>query len=147
MKKNGILWMLAVLTILLAGCSSDDSGSSPLLGTWEMEKSYIGYDVAEERIYSKVGEDEVIADFQEDGRLSVRRKSEQPFDDYFLPSGNYTYSFTTDLLFLNTDNEHSSEWNYTVENNSLSISFCHKLDMNSYPGPSIIYIFHRKINK
>lgn len=147
MNKKLCILLCFLLIIVSAGCRSDDDASYPLLGTWEMEKSYIGYDVAEERIYSKVGEDEVIADFQEDGLLSVRRKSEQPFDDYFLPSGNYTYSFTTDLLFLNTDNEHSSEWNYTVENNSLSISFCHKLDMNSYPGPSIIYIFHRKINK
>ena len=144
MKKNGILWMLAVLTILLAGCSSDDSGSSPLLGTWEMEKSYIGYDVSDERVYSLIGEDEVIADFQENGLLNVRRKSEQPIDDYFLPSGNYTYSFTIDLLYLNTDNENYSKWNYTVENNRLSISFCRKLDMNSYPGPSIIYIFRKK---
>lgn len=95
MKKNGILWMFAVLITLSVGCSSDDGGSSPLLGTWEMEKSYIGYDAADERVYSLIGEDEVIADFQENGLLNVRRKSEQPIDDYFLPSGNYTYSFST----------------------------------------------------
>jgi len=144
MKKFLIILMCFVLIIISAGCSKDDSGSSPLLGTWEMEKSYIGYDVSDERVYSLIGEDEVIADFQENGLLNVRRKSEQPIDDYFLPSGNYTYSFTIDLLYLNTDNENYSKWNYTIEKNSLSISFCRKLDMNSYPGPSIIYIFRKK---
>ena len=144
MKKFLIILMCFVLIIISAGCSKDDSGSSPLLGTWEMEKSYIGYDAADERVYSLIGEDEVIADFQENGLLNVRRKSEQPIDDYFLPSGNYTYSFTKDLLYLNTDNENYSKWNYTIEKNSLSISFCRKLDMNSYPGPSIIYIFRKK---
>ena len=144
MKKFLIILMCFVLIIISAGCSKDDSGSSPLLGTWEMEKSYIGYDAADERVYSLIGEDEVIADFQENGLLNVRRKSEQPIDDYFLPSGNYTYSFTIDLLYLNTDNENYSKWNYTIEKNSLSISFCRKLDMNSYPGPSIIYIFRKK---
>ena len=144
MKKILFGFIGVLLVIISAGCSSDDSGSSPLLGTWEMEKSYIGYDVSDERVYSLIGEDEVIADFQENGLLNVRRKSEQPIDDYFLPSGNYTYSFTIDLLYLNTDNENYSKWNYTVENNRLSISFCRKLDMNSYPGPSIIYIFRKK---
>jgi hypothetical protein len=144
MKKYLYFLMSAMLVVLSAGCSKDDSGSSPLLGTWEMEKSYIGYDAADERVYSLIGEDEVIADFQENGLINVRRKSEQPIDDYFLPSGNYTYSFTKDLLYLNTDNENYSKWNYTIEKNSLSISFCRKLDMNSYPGPSIIYIFRKK---
>ena len=144
MKKSFLLWMGAVLMFFSVGCSSDDSDSCPLLGIWEMEKSYIGYDTADERIYSIIGEGGVIADFQENGLLSVRRKSEQPSDDHFLPSGNYTYSFTTDLLYLNTDNENYSKWNYTIENNCLYISFCRKLDMNSYPGPSIIYIFRKK---
>jgi hypothetical protein len=144
MKKYLYFLMSAMLVVLSAGCSKDDSGSSPLLGTWEMEKSYIGYDAADERVYSLIGEDEVIADFQENGLLNVRRKSEQPIDDYFLPSGNYTYSFTKDLFYLNTDNENYSKWNYIIEKNSLSISFCRKLDMNSYPGPSIIYIFRKK---
>lgn len=143
MKKSCILWTFAVLIILSAGCSSDDGDSCPLLGTWEMEKSYIGYDTADERVYSTIGGNEVIADFQENGLLNVRRKSEQPIDDYFLPSGNYTYSFTKDLLYLNTDNENYSKWNYTIKNNCLSISFCRKLDMNSYPGPSITYIFRK----
>lgn len=144
MKKKLFIMMCFLLIIISAGCSKDDGDSSPLLGTWEMEKSYIGYDAADERVYNIIGEDEVIADFQENGLLNVRRKSEQPINDYFLPSGNYTYSFTIDLLYLNTDNENYSKWNYTVENNSLSISFCRKLDMNSYPGPSIIYIFRKK---
>jgi hypothetical protein len=144
MKTKLFILLCFLLIIVAAGCRSDDDASYPLLGTWEMEKSYIGYDAAEGRIYSIIGEDEVIAEFQENGLLNVRRKSQQLFDDYFLPSGIYTYSFTTDLLYLNTDNEHYSKWNYIVENNRLSISFYRKLDMNSYPGPSIIYIFCKK---
>ena len=144
MKQNLFVLMSLLLMTLSTGCSKDDESSSSLLGTWEMEKSYIGYDAMNERIYSSIGEDEVTAVFQENGHVSVKRDLEQPSDDSFLPSGDYTYSFTTEFLTFYADNELCSKWNYIVENNSLTISFWRENRENAYPGPAIVYIFRRK---
>ena len=132
--KNYLLLIGMLLSFAaFCACNSDGLSTNPLLGTWEMKKYYIGYDTPDERIYNTIGANEMFLVFQENGILEVKRKSEQSLEDYFLPSGNFTYSFTTDNLYLNTDNEQFSEWCYIVEDDKLSISLYRKMDMSSYP--------------
>lgn len=143
MKKIIAFFLISFLLFGAAGCD-DDELSNPFLGTWEMEKSYIGYDTDDERIYNTIGADEVIVYFQKDGFFKVRSKSKMFVDEYFIPSGNYAYSYTTDTLYLNTGNEYFTKWKYIVENNNLSIILYRKMSMFAYPGPSIVYIFRKR---
>ena len=141
--KKVIFLIGSFILLVIVGCADDDS-FNPLLGTWEMEKSYIGYDTPDERIYNEIEANDVIACFKEDGKITVQRNSVPSSDDYFLPSGNHTYSVTDDIICFSTSEGHSSKWVYTLDVNFLTISYYRILDMNSYPGPSIVYIFHKK---
>ena len=95
MKKNSILWMFAVLTILLAGCSSDDEiepfddkSSESIIGTWQLLNYNGGF--SGKSVDINLGE--ITFTFTKDGKVNIINKGEEHFP---FPTGSFNYSFVT----------------------------------------------------
>ena len=88
MKRNGLLWLCAVLMLVvgMSSCSSDDDiYRKDMIGTWQLVHSYGGWSP---RVDYDPGE--VTFTFTADGEVKIvnKRNGYSPF-----PTGIYDYSF------------------------------------------------------
>jgi hypothetical protein len=139
MKNVCILFFLFCFAGIMMSCSNSEADSSDvILGTWELQKSMTGIDD------NKIIKGETLIKFQEDGQLLISSKSSYEWDAYFLPTGNYRYNITSNVILISGDPCLRS-FEYQTDNNILEL---HSIESEptqySYPGPTLHYTFYRR---
>ena len=100
MKKKLYFTMAAIFIMVLCGCSNEDVDdlafdkvddlsfvSEDIFGTWELEHCY---NPAAGQF--SINKDESIVEFKDGKTINVKSQSSTYFDEYFLPSGQYSIS-------------------------------------------------------
>lgn len=105
MKKKLYFTMAAIFMMALCGCSNEDVDdlafdkvddlsfvSEEIFGTWELEHCY---NPAAGQFSINKGES--IVEFKDGNMINVKSQSSTYFDEYFLPSGQYSCKVSDDL--------------------------------------------------
>lgn len=105
MKKKICFTMAAIFMMVLCGCSNEDVDdlafdkvddlsfvSEEIFGTWELEHCY---NPAEDQF--SINKDESIVEFKDEKTINVKSLSSTYFDEYLLPSGQYSCYVSDDL--------------------------------------------------
>ena len=162
MKKKLYFTMAAIFMMVLCGCSNEDVDdlafdkvddlsfvSEDIFGTWELEHCY---NPAAGQF--SINKDESIVEFKDGKTINVKSLSSTYFDEYLLPSGQYSISkerFSEEVLTItvvNTEKEISGRMPYNgfefLRDGNKLIFNVYTAHESVYPMLQITYTFHKK---
>ena len=162
MKKVVYMMNLLLALGLFSACSNDDVNdlagdkvddfsfaTEELSGTWELEHCY---NPAAGQF--SINKEESIVELKDGNTINVKSLSSSYFDEYFLPSGQYSISkerFSEEVLTItvvNTEKEISGRMPYNgfeflTDGNKLIFNV-YTAHESFYPMLQITYTFHKK---
>lgn len=162
MKKKLYFTIAAIFMMVLCGCSNEDVDdlafdkvddlsfvSEEIFGTWELEHCY---NPAAGQF--SINKEESIVELKDGNTINVKSQSSTYFDEYFLPSGQYSISkerFSEEVLTItvvNTEKEISGRMPYNgfefLRDGNKLIFNVYTAHESVYPMLQITYTFHKK---
>lgn len=165
MKKKLYFTMVAILMMVLCGCSNEDVDdlvfdkvgdlsfvSEEVFGTWELEHCY---NPAAGQF--SINEDESIVEFKDEKTINVKSLSSSFFDEYLLPSGQYSCKVSDDLRIpkenfvlevVETEKENPGRMpfhSFDIRTDGDKLIFnVYTAHESYYPTLQITYTFHKR---
>ena len=165
MKKKLYFTMAAIFMMALCGCSNEDVDdlafdkvddlsfvSEEIFGTWELEHCY---NPAAGQFSINKGES--IVEFKDGNMINVKSQSSTYFDEYFLPSGQYSCKVSDDLRIpeenfvlevVETEKENPGRMpfhSFDIRTDGDKLIFnVYAAHESHYPMLHITYTFHKK---
>ena len=165
MKTKLYFTMAAILMMALCGCSNDDVNdlagdkvddfsfvSEEIFGTWELEHCYN----PAAGLFS-INKDESIVEFKDGKTINVKSLSSTYFDEYLLPSGQYSCYVSDDLRIpkeqlvlevVETEKENPGRMpfhSFDIRTDGDKLLFnVYTAHQSHYPMLEITYTFHKK---
>ena len=170
MRKNICFAMTAIFMMVFCGCSNDEVNdlagdkvddfsfaTEELSGTWELEHCYNPAAYGGDFGQFSINKDESIVEFKDGKTINVKGNSSTYFDEYFLPSGQYSCTINSKdnlpeevlaITVVKTEKEIPGRMPYhwcefQKEGNKLVLNV-YTAHESYYPMLQITYTFHQK---